>query len=42
MIERALIKIWLEIKGESLLKLNESIGKRIAIVIENKGGSTKY
>jgi hypothetical protein len=42
MIERALIEIWPEIEPESLLKLNESIGRRLAAVIENKGGSTKY
>ena len=42
MIERALCEIWLEIEGESLLNLNESIGRRLAVVIENKGGSTKY
>jgi hypothetical protein len=42
MMERALVEIWPEIEGESLLKLNESMGRRLAAVIENKGGSTKY
>jgi len=42
MMERALIEIWPEIEGDSLLKLNASMGRRLAAVIENKGGSTKY
>jgi transposase len=42
MMERALGEIWPEIEGESLLKLNESMGRRLAAVIKNKGGSTKY
>ena len=42
MMERALIEIWPEIEGDSVLKLNASMGRRLAAVIENKGGSTKY
>jgi hypothetical protein len=42
MIERALAKVWPTINKERLLKLNESMPRRLDACIKNKGGSTKY
>jgi hypothetical protein len=41
-METVLNKVWPTIKGETLLKLNASIHKRLAQCIKNKGGATKY
>jgi len=42
MMERALEKLWPTIDRELLTKLNESMERRLALVIKNKGGTTKY
>jgi transposase len=42
MMERALAKVWPTINKERLLKLNESMPRRLDACIKNKGGSTKY
>jgi hypothetical protein len=41
-METVLNEVWPTIKGETLLKLNASMYKRLAQCIKNKGGATKY
>ena len=38
----ALEDVWPEISGDFLLKLCDSVPKRWAAVLKNKGGATKY
>jgi transposase len=42
MVERGLKEVWPEIKGETLLKLNASMTRRLNACLKNKGGATKY
>jgi transposase len=41
-LEAALHEIWPQISPNSLLKLNESMPKRMDLCNNNKGGATKY
>jgi len=41
-MEAALAELWPQIEGEALLKLNQTMKKRLRMVIKNKGGHTKY
>jgi transposase len=41
-MEEALAEIWPQIEGETLLKLNRSMKRRLRMVLKNKGGPTKY
>ena len=42
MMERALEEIWPQIDKEMLVKLNESMPRRLEACIRNKGGPTRY
>jgi transposase len=41
-LEAALHEVWPQISPDSLLRLNESMPKRLDLCIKNKGGATKY
>jgi hypothetical protein len=41
-MEVALAEVWPRIKGELLLRLNQSMPARLNAVLKNKGGHTKY
>lgn len=41
-LKKAILSVWKKVKVKTLKTLVESMPKRIASVIENKGGKTKY